>query len=165
MPAQPAAPALSDDDRAAPAKDRAFGRTVVYDDELLRYPAYARVLHWLVAIFFVLALLTGLAIYSPWIFQWLTPLFGGGAMTRMLHPWFSLAFVAVFAAQLVNWLDGMRWKASDREWFRHMKDYVTNREPLEPDYVGFGQAPSVSRCRGSAPATPSSLRGRRGRRA
>ena len=50
------------------------------------------------AIFFVLALLSGFAIYSPWLFRWLTPLFGGGPMTRLLHPWFSLGFVVAFAS-------------------------------------------------------------------
>ncbi len=37
-------------------------------------------------------------------FRALTPLFGGGAMTRLLHPWFSLGFVVVFALQFLNWL-------------------------------------------------------------
>ena len=35
---------------------------VVHRDELLRHPVYTRVLHWSVAICFVLALLSGLAI-------------------------------------------------------------------------------------------------------
>ncbi len=124
-------------DERVTAGGRTFGRTVVYDKEIFRHSAYTRVLHWLVAIFFLLALLTGLAIYSPWLFRWLAPLFGGGAMTRMLHPWFSLAFVAAFVLQLVNWLGEMMWTANDREWLRHLKDYVTNREALEPEYVGF----------------------------
>ena len=40
-----------------------FGRTVVHEGELLRHPVYTRFLHWMVAIFFILALLSGLAIY------------------------------------------------------------------------------------------------------
>jgi formate dehydrogenase subunit gamma len=118
----------------------ALGRTVVYENQLLRHSAYTRVLHWLVAFFFVLALLTGLAIYSPWLFRWVTPLFAGGAMTRELHPWFSLAFVAVFVGQIINWLAGMRWTPDDRAWLRHMKAYVTNKEKLEPETVGFFNA-------------------------
>ena len=73
------------------------GRTVVYEGELLRHPVYTRVLHWSVATFLLLALLSGFAIYSPWLFLWLTPLFGGGPRTRLLHPCVSIAFVAVFA--------------------------------------------------------------------
>lgn len=110
------------------------------NDELLRHPTYTRVVHWGYAIFFVLALLSGFAIYTPWLYRWLTPLFGGGPMTRLLHPWFSLAFVAVFALQLVNWLGPMTWTSSDRLWLRHLKAYVKNTEPLEPEYVGFFNA-------------------------
>ena len=43
-----------------------LGRTVVHEGELLRHPVYTRFLHWTVAIFFFAALLSGLAIYSPW---------------------------------------------------------------------------------------------------
>ena len=68
------------------------GRTVVYEGELLRHGVYTRVVHWAVAIFFILSLLTGFAIFSPWLYAWVTPIFGGGALTRLLHPWFGLAF-------------------------------------------------------------------------
>ena len=91
-----------------------LGRTVVHRHELVRHPVFTRVVHWGVAIFFILALLTGFAIYSPWLYRWLTPLFGGGAMTRLLHPWFSLAFVALFVLQFFNWLAPMTWNRDDR---------------------------------------------------
>ena len=79
-----------------------FGHTTVRRGELFRYPIYTRFLHWSVALFFILALLTGFAIYSPRLFSFLTPLFGGGAMTRFLHPWFSLAFTFFFFFQLIE---------------------------------------------------------------
>jgi formate dehydrogenase subunit gamma len=118
----------------------AHGRTVVYPNELLRHPVYTRMLHWTVAIFFILALLSGLAIYSPWLFHALTPLFGGGAMTRFLHPWFSLGFVVFFTLQFLNWLQPMTWTAADRRWMKRVKEYVTNAEKLEPEYVDFFNA-------------------------
>ena len=114
-----------------------IGRTVVHRDELERHPVYTRLLHWAVAIFFLLALLSGFAIYTPWFYRALTPLFGGGAMTRLLHPWFSLAFVIVFALQFVNWLGPMTWTQDDRRWIKRMRSYVTNAEAVEPDYVDF----------------------------
>ena len=79
------------DERARRTADR-LGETIVHRGELLRHPVYTRVLHWAVAIFFVLSLLSGFAIYSPWLYRWLTPLFGGGPRTRALHPWFGLLF-------------------------------------------------------------------------
>jgi len=113
---------------------------VVHDNELLRHPVYTRVLHWSVAIFFVLALLSGLAIYTPWLFHPLTALFGGGPTTRLLHPWFSLGFVVAFALQILNWLEPMTWTADDRRWLKRLKEYVTNADTVEPEYVGFFNA-------------------------
>ena len=97
-------------------------------------------LHWSVAAFFILALLSGFAIYSPWLYRWLTPLFGGGPMTRLLHPWFSIAFVAIFVLQFINWLRPMSWTRDDSRWMRRLKSYVTNTEKLEPEYVDFFNA-------------------------
>jgi formate dehydrogenase subunit gamma len=112
----------------------------IRENELLRHPTYTRLVHWGYAILFVLALLSGFAIYSPWLFHWLTPLFGGGPMTRLLHPWFSLGFVIVFALQTLNWIGPMRWTSEDRRWLRHLKAYVRNTEPLESEHVGFFNA-------------------------
>jgi formate dehydrogenase subunit gamma len=113
------------------------GRTTVHDGELLRHPVYTRFLHWTVAIFFFLALLSGLGIYAPWLFRWLTPLFGGGAMTRVLHPWFGLCFVIAYAFQFANWLPRMRWTDADRKWIGRLRAYALSEERLEPEYVGF----------------------------
>ena len=62
-----------------------------------------RVLHWTVALFFFLALFTGFGIYLPWLFRWFTPIFGGGQLSRILHPYFGVAFVFFFALQVLNW--------------------------------------------------------------
>ena len=124
-------------DDTARRKVGAYGRSVVRENELVRHPVYTRVLHWGVAIFFVLALLSGFAIYSPWLYRAFTPLFGGGPMTRLLHPWFSLGFVVFFALQFLNWLEPMAWTAADRRWMKHIKTYVSNAEPIEPEYVDF----------------------------
>jgi hypothetical protein len=95
-----------------------LGRTVVYAGELLRHPVYTRFLHWMVGIFFFLALLSGFGIYLPWIFRFFTPLFGGGATTRFLHPWFGVGFVIFFGLQALNWLGVMRWTPADSRWMK-----------------------------------------------
>src|SRR5271166_1819693 len=100
------------------------GRTVVYAGELLRHRAYARFLHWMYGIFFFLALLSGFGIYLPWIFRFFTPLFGGGAMTRLLHPWFGLGFVIFFGLQALNWFSAMRLTPSDTLWMKRIKEYI-----------------------------------------
>ncbi|HKR15285.1 MAG TPA: formate dehydrogenase subunit gamma [Pyrinomonadaceae bacterium] len=127
-------------DREARQEFGRHGRTVIHRGELLRHPVYTRVLHWSVAITFILALLSGFAIYSPWLYRWLTPLFGGGAMTRLLHPWFGLVFNILFFFQFVNWFIPMSWTKSDSRWMKRIKGYVTNREPVEPRETGFFNA-------------------------
>src|SRR4051812_28062996 len=117
------------DERARREADR-VGETVVHRGELLRHPVYTRVLHWLVAISFVLSLLSGFAIYSPYLFRWLTPLFGGGPTTRFLHPWFGLFFEIFFFFQFLNWLVPMLWTKADSRWLRRIKEYTTNKEKL-----------------------------------
>src|SRR5512141_329172 len=117
-----------------------YGRTVVHRGELLRHTVYTRFLHWMVGIFFFLALLSGFGIYLPWIFRWFTPLFGGGAMTRLLHPWFGLGFVFFFTLQAVNWRGVMKWTVKDKEWMGRIKDYVTHRNTMESEDVGFFNA-------------------------
>ena len=113
-----------------------FGRTVVHEGEILRHSSYTRVVHWAVAIFFVLALLSGFALFTPWLYAWVAPLFGSGPRARLLHPWFGIAFVIVMLLQLRGWLNDMRWGASDRNWLRRMRGYITNEERVEADDVG-----------------------------
>lgn len=127
-------------DEGARARFGAHGRTIVRDDELLRHPVYTRVLHWGVAMFFVLALLSGFAIYSPWLFRSVTPIFGGSPLTRLLHPWFSLGFVVCFAFQALNWLQPMAWTRDDSRWMRRLREYIANTEKREPEYVDFFNA-------------------------
>jgi formate dehydrogenase subunit gamma len=114
-----------------------IGTTRVHRGELLRHPVYTRFLHWSVAITFILSLLTGFAIYSPWLFHWITPIFGGGPRTRALHPWFGLAFDIFFLFQFLNWVTPMAWTEVDRRWVKKMRSYVTNDERLESEDVGF----------------------------
>lgn len=117
-----------------------LGTTRIHHGELLRHPVYTRFLHWSVAIFFVLSLLTGFAIYSPWLFHWIAPLFGGGPRTRALHPWFGLLFEVFFLFQFINWFAPMAWGEADRRWIGRMREYVTNANPVEPEDVGFFNA-------------------------
>ncbi|HEU0252817.1 MAG TPA: formate dehydrogenase subunit gamma [Pyrinomonadaceae bacterium] len=124
------------DERARREAER-LGETVVRRGELLRHPVYTRVLHWSVAIFFVLSLLTGFAIYSPWLYRWITPLFGGGALTRLLHPWFGLLFTLAFFFQFLNWFAPMAWNSSDTRWVKRIRRYTTNQDKLEHEEVGF----------------------------
>ena len=64
---------------------------------LVRYTANERTNHWFVAFAFVLAALSGLALFHPALF-WLSNLFGGGTWTRMLHPIIGLVMLLAFVS-------------------------------------------------------------------
>lgn len=117
-----------------------FGQTTVYRGELLRHPVYTRALHWMVALFFFLALFSGFGIYLPWLFRWFTPIFGGGQLSRTMHPWFGVAFVVFFGLQALNWLKPMAWTPADTKWMRGMKKIVTGEEKMDPPETGFFNA-------------------------
>ena len=116
------------DDKARESFEH-VGQTTVYRGELLRHPVYTRVLHWMVALFFFLALFTGFSFYLPWLFRWFTPIFGGGPLSRVMHPWFGVGFVFFFALQALNSLQPMDL---DRSRFRvgaqHGEDRQRQRE-------------------------------------
>jgi len=117
-----------------------FGQTTIYRGELLRHPVYTRALHWAVALFFFLALFTGFGIYLPWLFRWFTPIFGGGPLSREMHPWFGLGFVVCFSLQALNWLKPMLWAAGDSRWMLNLRNIATGREKMQPPETGFFNA-------------------------
>jgi len=114
-----------------------MSKLAVHRGELLRHPVYTRFLHWSVAISFILSLISGFAIYSPWLFHFLTPVFGGGARTRALHPWFGVVFEVFFLFQFLNWFAPMAWTRVDSKFVRRMKEYATNQYEVEPEDTGF----------------------------
>jgi formate dehydrogenase subunit gamma len=124
------------DEKARRTFDR-FGRTEAYIGELRRHPVYTRFLHWMVALFFFLALFSGFGIYLPWLFRWFTPIFGGGALSRALHPWFGVFFCFFFGLQTLNWLQPMRWTKADSNWVGNLKTQVMGTEKMDPPDTGF----------------------------
>jgi formate dehydrogenase subunit gamma len=127
------------DEKARDTIERA-GRTTIYHGELLRHPVYTRVLHWSVAVFFFLALFSGFGIYLPWLFRWFTPIFGGGQLSRIMHPYFGVAFVCFFALQALNFLQPMLWAPGDTRWMRNVKAIASGEEKMDPPETGFFNA-------------------------
>jgi formate dehydrogenase subunit gamma len=101
-------------------------------EAIVRYTAGMRVNHWLVALAFICAALSGLALFDPSFF-WLSTLFGGGPWTRVLHPFIGLFMVImfIFLATLVG--HGNRMTPSDWRWVAQWRDVVGNREERLPD--------------------------------
>ncbi len=60
-----------------------------------RYTAKARANHWVTAISLILLGLSGFALFHPALFP-LTMLFGGGELTRIIHPYIGVVLVVSF---------------------------------------------------------------------
>ena len=97
-----------------------------------RYTANERTNHWFIAIAFVLAALSGLALFHPSLF-WLSNLFGGGPWTRILHPIIGLIMTVAFALLAAALWSDNRMEDRDWRWLRQWKDVVNNREERLPD--------------------------------
>ncbi|HME37782.1 MAG TPA: formate dehydrogenase subunit gamma [Steroidobacteraceae bacterium] len=107
-------------------------------DLILRYDAFSRSRHWLIAMAFVLAALSGLALFHPALFG-LSGLFGGGPWTRILHPFFGLLMVVPFLFLAAAAAEHNRMQPSDWAWLRQYRDVVSNREDRLPE-VGIYNA-------------------------
>lgn len=99
---------------------------------LQRYTDSERLNHWATAIAFMLAALSGLALFHPALF-WLVNLFGGGPWARILHPFIGVVVVALFSVAMVRYWHHNRMTDADRQWLRQWKDVLENREDKLPE--------------------------------
>ena len=97
-----------------------------------RYDDAERIIHWIVAITFVLLALSGLALFHPSTF-FLSSVLGGGTWTRILHPFIGLVMFVAFSSLAVR-----VWRANildrkDKQWLKQADDVIANREERLPE--------------------------------
>jgi formate dehydrogenase subunit gamma len=80
-----------------------------------RYGDGLRINHWVVALLFFLAGLSGLAFFHPSLF-FFTNLFGGGQWTRILHPFLGVLMFVSFLGLFFRLRRDNRITAADRKW-------------------------------------------------
>lgn len=97
-----------------------------------RYNGVQRVNHWITAILFTLLALSGLAMFTPFLF-FLTGLFGGGQATRVIHPWFGVALMISFSLLFLRFWRLNLPNRDDVEWSKKIGDVLTNREDRLPE--------------------------------
>jgi formate dehydrogenase subunit gamma len=100
--------------------------------EIVRYTENQRTNHWIVAMAFILAALSGLALFDPSTF-WLSTLFGGGPWTRVLHPFLGLVMVVAFALLASQVQSDNRMNPADWQWLKQWRDVVNDREDRLPE--------------------------------
>jgi len=103
---------------------------VVVGDEIVRHKLSARLIHWVVALFFMLALFSGLPIWSP-VFGWMATLFGGLQVCRWLHAWMGVAFAVASVLMFIQWASQMKFDASDKRF--NVRQYMSFAGPEDPN--------------------------------
>lgn len=97
-----------------------------------RYTSLERGNHWVVAISFILAALSGLAFFHP-AFYFLTNLFGGGPWARILHPFIGVVMFAFFLVTMIRFWKLNRITDADRQWMKRIGDVIRNRDEGLPE--------------------------------
>lgn len=98
---------------------------------ILRYRFPERLNHWVASFSYIYLLLTGLAFWSPWLF-WIAVILGGAPVSRMLHPWVGLIFVAAVLEMYSLWASEMHSTNVDKAWWRSIRFYVQNEDDKMP---------------------------------
>ena len=97
-----------------------------------RYSGSARINHWIVAITFVLLLLSGLSLFHPSLYP-LTALFGGGQTVRWLHPWMGVVLVVAFLGLFIRFFWQNLPEFTDFVWLARIKDVLAARDAYLPE--------------------------------
>jgi formate dehydrogenase subunit gamma len=103
-----------------------------------RYSAPERINHWIMALCFVFAALSGLGFFFP-SFNWLLHVLGTPQLARILHPFIG---VVMFTAFLLMFFRYWRHNLIEREdllWAKNIYKIVQNREVGDTGRYNFGQ--------------------------
>ncbi len=97
-----------------------------------RYTVGARINHWITATSLVLLALRGLALFHPSLF-FLTGLFGGGQMTRAIHPWIGVVLFFGFVGLFLRFWRLNLWEREDSVWMASVRDVLAGHEEKLPE--------------------------------
>jgi formate dehydrogenase subunit gamma len=100
--------------------------------QVSRYSGSARINHWIVAISFVLLMISGLALFHPSLY-WLTGLFGGGATARWLHPWLGVVLLIGFLGLFLRFFAANLPERTDWVWLARLRHVLAGREEYLPE--------------------------------
>ncbi len=104
--------------------------------ELVRYTPSERAKHWLTAILFFLAALSGLSFFQPFYYP-LTLLFAGGVWTRILHPFFGVLMTISFGIEFFNYRQLNVMTPTDWEWLSRVRQLGSGDDRNMPEAGKF----------------------------
>ena len=100
--------------------------------KIVRYSGSDRFNHWLVALLFVLAAVSGLAFFHPSLF-FLSNVLGGGQLSRILHPFIGVAMFVLFVVLYFKFWHHNILHKNDRQWLKQIGDVIADREERLPE--------------------------------
>ena len=119
------------------SEDTGFRRTFPVEGEpVIRYTLQERMNHWMAGLTYVYLLMSGLALYTPYLY-WMAAILGGGPTVRFWHPWVGIIFSIAVLWMHAIWSAEMRTTDADRAWNREVKKYIENRDEELPPVGRF----------------------------
>jgi formate dehydrogenase subunit gamma len=97
-----------------------------------RYTTGARINHWITAASLVLLALSGLSLFHPSLF-FLTGLFGGGSITRIIHPWIGVVLFFGFCGLFIRFWKLNLWEKTDNVWLSKARAVLTAHDESLPE--------------------------------
>ncbi|MDT3685374.1 MAG: formate dehydrogenase subunit gamma [Pseudorhodoplanes sp.] len=97
-----------------------------------RYTTGARINHWITAASLVLLALSGLALFHPSLY-FLTGLFGGGGLTRVIHPWIGVVLFFSFLGLFFRFWKLNLWERTDSVWMSKLRDVLAAHDENLPE--------------------------------
>ena len=80
----------------------------------------------------ILLALSGMAMFHPSLF-FLTNLFGGGQMTRAIHPWIGVVLFFSFLGLFFRFFALNLWNRDDTVWMKNLGAVINDREEGMPE--------------------------------
>lgn len=98
-----------------------------------RYSGSARLNHWVVAICFVLLLLSGLSLFHPSLYVIGETLFGSGQTVRWIHPWIGVVLVISFCGLFLRFFPANLPAFTDFQWLAGVRYVLAGRDQYLPE--------------------------------
>jgi len=105
--------------------------------EIPRHTLFVRIVHWLIAVTFIAAMVTGLTLYWNSILRWLRPYLGGEHSAIAIHMLGGLGLTALAVPLFFHWRKRMRWTPADTYFVRHVKEHGLRPDQSQPADTGF----------------------------
>lgn len=111
-------------------------------DLIERHGRRERLQHWVMALLFLLAAASGMALFHPALF-WLSAVLGGGVWSVILHPFVGLAMALVFARFAAPQWEDNRLLPNDRAWLDNLREVIEGRDEHLPEVGKYNAGQKV----------------------